>query len=131
MREIKVKLVKDEGKQKFYELSSPIKKGRYFYKDIDIENSLREELENVSDRYKESFSRECKIICVSDAHTHVERLVFAGHRRGNEFYRSRTVICGVNTMMINGGDIAKIYEIDVYLRFLGKLNGVKITLLKE
>ena len=130
MREIKVRLVKDYGKQKFYELSSPIKKGRYFYKDVDIENSLREEFRNVSDKYKESFSRECKIICVSDAHTHIERLVFAGHRKGDEFYFSHTVICGVNTMMINGGDITKIYDINVYLRFLGRLNNVKLTLLK-
>ena len=130
MREIKVRLVKDYGEQKFYELSSPIKKGRYFYKDVDIENSLREEFRNVSDKYKESFSRECKIICVSDAHTHIERLVFAGHRKGDEFYRSHTVICGVNTMMINGGDITKIYDINVYLRFLGRLNNVKLTLLK-
>lgn len=131
MREIGVRLVKDYGKQKFYELSSPIKKGRYFYQDIDIEKSLSEELKRVSDKYRKSFDRGCRIICVSDADTHFERLVFTGHRKGEEFYRSSTVICGTNTMMINGGDSRKMYDINVYLRFLGRLNRVKFTLLKK
>lgn len=130
MKEVVVKLVKDDGMQKFYELSSPVKKGRYFHQDIDIEESLSEELKRVSDKYRESFARECRIICVSDAHTHFERLVFAGHKKGEEFYRSRTVICGTNTMMINGGDSRKMYDINVYLRFLGRLNGAKFTLSK-
>ena len=69
------------------------------------------------------------VICVSDAYTHIERLVFAGVEymdKGSVCYtRYSTVIDGKNTFLIDGGSYDSVYEPCVYIRHLARLNGFK------
>ena len=82
---MKAKLVQNIGRQRFYELSEYINKGRNLRGDVDISASLRTLLEtHILPEYKEqlqtvlSDERGTKWVCVSDAITHIERLVIDG-----------------------------------------------------
>ena len=64
------------------------------------------------------------LLCVSDAHIHTERLVFAALKTDEENYgRLQLQIDGKHTFMTNGGDIDSVYDDEIYLRHLSKLNG--------
>ena len=128
MKTIDVRLVKDNGKQKFYELSSPIRYGKDVFGLVDLNESLEEEYKQVNEKYKSVFSRECRLLCVSDAMFHDERIVFVGQCLNGEYTRCKTTVCGSMTMLTTGGDTSKMYDIEVYLRFLGIINKVKFNL---
>jgi len=121
------KLVHDNGGQRFYKLSSTITKGYYTgtsdHKDImkelnDFKKYLKPEYSHIYDGMSGA-----DIICISDAHTHIERLAFVAIEVNGEFARTKVQIDGANTMMIHGGDERKVKPDAVYLRRLASING--------
>lgn len=99
---------------------------------------LQKELEIFSKRIKPVYERISDIsngfeyVIVSDAHTHIERLVFpAGKFRDKETERefiahlSTRCISGKYTFRIHGGDSNSVYPDGVYLRQLQMLNPIK------
>lgn len=130
MKHIIAKLVATTNDQRFYELSAPIHKGRRFGNDVDI----AEELQLCKEEWLKSECKHlirtdgCHIICVSDAHTHIERLVFVAEKLPSGYGNLGIQIDGCHTMRINGGDSDKVYADEVYLRHLAVVNGVQIVL---
>lgn len=127
---ITAKLVSTNDTQRYYELSSPIFIGRRFCNDIDIVAELEEYKEKLMKlEYKHLLRTDgCHIVCVSDAHTHIERLVFVGEKYPSGYGRTGIQIDGSHTMRIHGGDESSVYPDEVYLRHLGIINGVQIIL---
>ncbi len=70
-------------------------------------------------------------VVISDAHTHMERLAFAGFSynsklNGNKPAIFKTdVIAGVNTFMTHGGDSKSCKPDGVYLRMIASANNYK------
>ena len=68
---------------------------------------------------------------ISDAHTHIERLAFAGFSYNSNVNDGRPAlfkcdtIAGVNTFMIHGGDSNACKPDGVYLRMIASANGYK------
>lgn len=133
MKQIIARLVETTKHQRFYELSEPIYKGRSFRSDVDIIAELQECKDNrVKPDYKDLIRTDgCHIICVSDAHTHIERLVFAAEKFPSGYGSTGIQIDGSHTMMIHGGDERHVYPDEVYIRHLGMVNGVRIVLDKS
>ena len=128
MKEIIAKLVETTNYKRFYELSAPIYKGRRFGKDVDIVRELEDYKEMMLPEYKHFIRTDgCHIVCVSDAFTHIERLVFVGEKFASGYSRTRIHIDGSHTIRIHGGDERYVYPDEVYLRHLGIINGVKIS----
>ena len=126
---MKAKLVKTySNRVRIYELSKPIYKGKSDLKDeVCIEESLKELYERLKPEYQESalqYKKEgCYYVAISEAHTHIETLVFPAIRVTDSSYAwSHDDIGGKHTMMINGGDPSSIYQDEVYLRRLAQLN---------
>jgi hypothetical protein len=68
-------------------------------------------------------------ICISDAHTHAERLVFpamqyydVGDESNIKVSHRNNNIGGKMTMMIHGGDTSAMYSDEVYIRNLRRYN---------
>ena len=101
MKEIIAKLVSTNCTQRYYELSGS-------------EHLLRTD--------------GCHIVCVSDAYTHIERLVFIGEKYPSGYGNTGVQIDGSHTMRMYGGDKRYVYPDEVYLRHLGMVNGVRIVL---
>lgn len=132
MEELTARLVSTEnhGKRRFYKLSDKITKGIYWGKEVDIPEKTGGD--KFRDEYKhlEGLSKDgVDVICISDADNFIERLVFAGleyDMDGKTVYsRYSVVIDGKNTMSIYGGDYDSVYEPEVYIRHLARLNGFK------
>ena len=131
--QLKVKLIRDNGQQRFYQLSHKLTKGISVLrgKEIDLIEALSVSKEK---DFKPEFKHLCPtdgvdIICVSDAHTHLERLVFAAIKWDNdEIGRTRVQIDGCHTFMIHGGSKAAMKPDYVYLRRLAKVNGLQFHL---
>lgn len=126
---MKFELVKNEGRQRFYKSDTEIKvfpRDRFVWNDelaISI-SRLRDGFELLDDK--------CFYVCVSDARTHIERLVFAAGRykdpEGNisiGIY-SMLHIDGRLTFMIHGGDPESVKDDMVYLRHIAIANSVTI-----
>ena len=116
------------GEQRFYKLSAPIEKFTNGLTTVKKEleytrRFLREDFKNLIPQGISGWD----IICVSDAHTHLERLVFLGCKVGEgKYYRLSPIqLDGVHTMMIHGGSRDKMYPDKVYLRRLASANGYK------
>ena len=116
------------GEQRFYELSAPIEKFTNGLTTVKKEleytrKFLRGDLKNLIPQGTSGWD----IICVSDAHTHLERLVFLGCKveEGKYSRLNSLQLDGVHTMMIHGGDERKMYPDKVYLRRLAVANGYK------
>lgn len=127
---MKATLIHKTHDQRFYQLSEPITKGRRFGRDIDIPSEHKNFRENrVPDRFKSFVPDHCDMVCVSDAHTHTERLVFSAFRfevdGKTKYGRTDSQIDGRNTFMIHGGDEDACYPDEVYLRHLASINGLK------
>lgn len=133
MKEITAKLVSTNNTQRYYELSSPIYRGRKFGGDVDIVAALEDCKENqMRPEYKHLLRIDgCHIVCVSDAYTHVERLVFVGEKYPTGYGRTSCQIDGSHTMKLYGGNERHVYSDEVYLRHLGMVNGVRIVLDKS
>lgn len=130
MKKITAKLVSTNNTQRYYELSSPIYKGRRFGNNVDIIAELEECKEKqMKPEYKHLLRTDgCHVVCVSDAYTHIERLVFVGEKFPTVYGRTSVQIDGSHTMRIHGGDKRYVYPDEVYLRHLGMINGVQIIL---
>lgn len=133
---MKAKLVKQEdrvgGGCRIYELSEPITKGKSdIIGPVDINEEVNKYVKNwIKPEYKEKvlekYDNKCVYIVVSDAITHIERLVFPVVRYEEDKYvLISSEIAGKHTMMIHGGDPDSVYDDEVYLRWLAKLNGLK------
>ena len=116
------------GQKRFYKLSSPVEKC------ANGLTTIKEELEYTRERLKEKYKNiiphgaaNWDIICISDAHTHLERLVFLGckSKDGRYLILNSRHLDGVQTMMIHGGSRDKMYPDKVYLRRLASANGYK------
>ena len=121
-------LTRGLGEQRFYKLSSPVEKFTNGLTTVKNEleytrRLLRGDLKNLIPQGISGWD----IICVSDAHTHLERLVFLGCKIGEGRYSrlSSLQLDGVHTMMIHGGSRDKMYPDKVYLRRLASANGYK------
>ena len=132
MKELTARLVSTEnyGKRRFYKLSHKITRGIYWGKEVDIPEEtggtkFRDEYKHLEGLSKDGVD----VICISDANDFIERLVFAGfeyEKDGKTVYsRYNVVIDGKNTMSIYGGDYGSVYEPEVYIRHLARLNGFK------
>ena len=73
----------------------------------------------------EKFTDGCRMVVVSDAHTHIERLVFPGFCIDGKWGGGGNEIDGKHTFMIDGGDPASVYADEVYLRHLCIINKLK------
>lgn len=128
---MKATLVHNNGRQRFYSLSEPIAKGMSLFGPCDVMEDIKGYIsEIIKPEYKEdvfdSFKDGCKMIAVSDAHTHIERLVFPAFVCDDgEHCILACEIDGKHTLMIDGGDLRSVYPDEVYLRHLCILNGLK------
>ena len=128
---MKATLVHNNGRQRFYSLSEPISKGISLFGPTDIMDDIRRNIQfQIKEEYKEgvldSFKDGCKMIAVSDARTHIERLVFPAFVRDNgENCILTNEIDGKHTFMIDGGDPRSVYPDAVYLRHLCIINNLK------
>ena len=119
------KLVHQTDKQRFYESDVEITKFP------NERFNLQKEFEDIKARLKEGvemLNDKVFIVCVSDAHTHLERLVFAATKyklpSGEVVYApiSMLQIDGAHTMMIHGGDARSMKPDEVYLRRIKMFN---------
>ena len=124
MEHLTAKLVFKNAKQRYYQLNHKLTVGCTKYHN-DLLESLKEATTRVKDEYKHIVPEGgVDLICISDARSHIERLVFAAVVYDNGKYgRLSPVLDGVNTMMIHGGDSRCVYSPEVYLRRLAKANG--------
>jgi hypothetical protein len=125
MKILMAKLVETTSKQRFYELNYPLLKGRRLCEDVDIPQELEESKEKYTKPEFKDFVRTdgAHIVCVSDAGTHTERLVFTAEKFPFGYSRLNVQIDGKHTIMIHGGDANSVYPDEVYLRHLAMING--------
>lgn len=131
MEQLSATLIRDNGNQRFYQLSHKLTKGISILRGKEID--LIEACKDSEKDFKPEFKHLCPtdgvdIICVSDAHTHLERLVFAAVVLDNgEPGRMQVQIDGCHTFMIHGGDKRAMKPDYVYLRRLAKVNGLQFN----
>ena len=132
---MKATLVKNDGRVRFYHLSEPIKKGKCdLFGEFEIAEQEAKELHRFKEEWKpvaEQYLTNPEgivYVAVSDAITHIERLVFPAFpvpaELGDGFRFTGGNIAGKHTMMINGGNPGSVYDDEVYLRYLCRLNGL-------
>lgn len=129
---MKATLIHNNGRQRFFRISEPITKG---CSDLGGECNIAENVAKIlprlqmTDEEREAVARDysggCTLVCISDAHTHVERLAFPAVAIGGKFGILPDDIAGKHTMMIHGGDPKAVYDDVVYLRYLCLLNGLE------
>ena len=120
-------IVKDTGRQRFYRLGFLVKNlpwmdGLYTFEKLKelIDEFVEKRGYDVIEEYKNGFS----LVCVSDAHTHTERLVFpaiAVKDKSTGEVDLKFVgyhIDGKHTFMIDGGDERDVYRDETYLHRL-------------
>lgn len=125
MKTIEFKLIQDKGLQKFYKSSEILTKGlnrltgKPYVFDKETEcGGLKEEFKHLV--REEGFD----IVCISDAHTHAEKLAFIAIQGDDgDCFRLRGKIEGLHTMMIHGGDIDSCWDDEKYLRLIARHNG--------
>lgn len=121
-KEIKFTLVKEESNRKYYQCSELLVKSANKFDIIkDIINSFIERLEDGYSKYVNPNGLE--YICISDAHTHTERLVFPAFKLEDTLLINHLHIAGDMTMMICGGDDSLVYEPEHYFKQLAEANG--------
>lgn len=127
-----MKLVKDTGNQRYYELPFKIKKHFGVGKEKTIFEMWNDDPIKLNPEYElaEDISESINKICISVAHTHIERLVFPAFNARNKktgeihlCHRNNT-IDGKLTFMIYGGSNNAVYPDGVYIRHL-RLNNQK------
>ena len=109
MEKLYAKLIKKNYRHRYYRLSKPIYYGWLDGEKTPIEKAPSEGID---------------IICISDANTHTERLVFPAHiKDGEPKILDYLQIDGKMTFMIYGGDDESIYNDYTYIKHLAILNG--------
>lgn len=129
---MEAKLVNKTANYRIYKLSEPIRIGK---SDICGEVNIKEAFEELKKRVREdsphyneiieTLGRECTFVMISDARTHIERLVFPAFEYNGKYGWGSGDIGGKHTMMIYGGDQNSIYPDEVYLRRLAQINKLK------
>lgn len=129
MKNLTATLVDRNSHQRFYRLSHKLTKGYSVIR--GKETDLLEELKMAKEiDFKPEYKDTCpldgvQMICVSDAHTHTERLVFAAMEyQEGKIGRMRVQLDGVHTFSIYGGSDRAVKPDFVYLRRLAALNGL-------
>ena len=126
---MKHKLIRKTRLQRYYKLPKPIT--IFPNKSFNFKNELKILKRKLKPEYK-AIDNECNYICISDAKTHTERLVFAAGRIKNTISGKIIIsvysfcnIDGITTTMIRGGNHTTIHNDKVYLRHLSILNSSK------
>ena len=129
---MKFELVHTGPHQRFYKSDEPIK--IFPRKSYSWENEVAEAHKRVRPEYELLDTDECTYVCVSDAHTHIERLVFGAgryrHRETGEIIYgpySMLHMAGYWTFKIHGGSHDAVWPDKVYLRQLSILNSKSTT----
>lgn len=131
---MKVKLIHTEtekGNYRIYEVSEPIKKGiSDLFGEITVDDIIESYRDRLHEKYKdcvlERLGKGVKYVAISDAHTHIERLVFPAFLTSLSdapYIFITSEIEGKHTTMISGGDANSVYPDLVYLRRLAQING--------
>ena len=134
---LECKLIYRNQHQRFYGISKKLKK--FPYKNWDFDTELAYSSNRINPEYKhllEGIEDGIDIICVSDATTHTERLVFAGIRAKSNipnecFVFSFLQIDGKHTFMTSGGNINSVYPDEVYLRRIASCNNMNLKLISN
>lgn len=126
MKELTFTKVGESMFQRFYKLSTPVSKAPNPNFNWDDERDYF--LKRIEDEYKQALPREIEYVCVSDAITHIERLLFAAipHETFDIGYSCLVGmhLDGKHTMMIDGGDDRDVHPDEVYLRRLARSNNL-------
>lgn len=120
-----MELIHEEDKKKYYKLDFNV------YVSVKGKN-LKELYEKFLMNFKDGVIVHSKFdkfdtICISDAHTHCERLVFPAYRytfceNVNKLSHTYDEIAGTHTMMIFGGDTNHHLEAEEYIEQLREAN---------
>lgn len=128
---MKFEFLYDRGNQRFYRASKIITKGTSFGREVDVTTEYKDLIQSILERKPHLTylnGQSPNIVCISDAHTHDERLVFLGceipkeSNDGHPYGRLSVQIGGEYTMLIHGGDSKTMRDDKVYLRRLAILN---------
>lgn len=126
LKGMRAQLVHETRNQRFYKIEPPVKTVKELRKEKSVKQAFEDAKRSVKPEFIHLFDKsEMDLVCISDAHTHIERLVFAAvEYRPGEFGRTTIQIDGAFTMMIQGGDSRRVKPDAVYLRRLASLNGM-------
>lgn len=100
-------------------------------KSFELEYAFNYSRERLNPKYEMIFdiSKGVEYVIISDAHTHIERLVFPACQFKDKetgeikhLHLSMHKISGRHTFMIDGGNIDDVFPDEVYLRHLQILN---------
>jgi hypothetical protein len=128
--ELEAKLIYSTDKQRYFKLNRKITRGYCTFKGVrDFREELFDEKNTrVKEEYREIYPSDgFDVICISDANTHLERLVFGACIINEKPSRSHVQIEGKTTFMIHGGDRQSMKADEVYLRRLAQWNGLKFS----
>lgn len=123
-----MKLIKENQYQRYYQLDFQIK---FFGKNSSsIADLFKHDPIKLKELYElaEDISESINKVCVSDAHTHIERLVFPAFNIINketgeiELCHRCNNIDGKHTFMTRGGDPREVHDDAVYIRHLRMIN---------
>lgn len=136
MKKIKFELVKDTGRQKFYKCNPPIAKG-VKESTVNTVEKMQKEIQNFRGMtFKKRYTLEPMLtdkgidyVCISDASTHTERLIFPAYKFTDtenpsepDYTFSTLEIAGTYTYMSEGGNSSTVKEPEYYLKQLAKAN---------
>ena len=130
-----MKLIKRTNSQRFYQLDFKVKIGSSsFFMFGSTKVDIRKLFEANPILFKGEYELAEDVlggidkICISDSHTHTERLVFPAFNIRNKntgevmLSHRNNNIDGRHTMLIHGGDDNAVYDDKVYVRHLRILN---------
>lgn len=116
--------VGENDRQRFYKLSIPVNKAPNTR--FDWEAEKEHNMSRLKEEYKKFHTDMIEYVCVSDAKTHIERLLFVAiplNDDSSEFgCMSGLHLDGKHTFMIDGGDNRHVHPDEVYLRRLASAN---------
>ena len=136
-KEITFRLVqiRNNGKQRFYETSEPLTVGEALGEKVSLREAMLKERAKLLPEYHFLIPNNIEgvsVVCVSDASTHTERLVFAGLQAPDGNYgRLNLTIGGVLTFITDGGNEEFVYTDETYLKNLAKLSGYKKVIVEK
>lgn len=116
--------VLDTTSRRCYKLSHTVTKAPN--KMFNWENERKRMLEKFKPEHQQLIPNEIEYVIVSDAKTHIERLVFCAceYEPGKFSTLSFMDMDGKLTMMIHGGNPRDVHPDEVYLRRIASVNGM-------
>jgi hypothetical protein len=126
-----MELVYKNEHQRFYKVDFDINYGLSFGKVKKVSDMVHETYEG---KYaftlpknltvEDMIEKSKRLVCISDAHTHTERLAFGAMYFEDTKQYGRLLHCldGKNTFMIHGGDDDAVYPDKVYIKHLRMIN---------